>query len=281
MILTADDRLLITSDQGRVWNLETGAELTKLLKPKGWLSDLVLSADECFLAGVAHEGDTSSLTVWETASWKPIRSFARPPAPHSIVFSRDGRSLFAANNDSTILEWGISGRLDSLTKMPNQDRLNILWRTLAQTPDKAYPAVWELLDHPAESVPFLIGKLAPVKPVDERRVRQLLSRLDSESFAEREEASQQLLALGEQTLPLLRQALKDGLSLEAKKRIEGVIESLSRLPTPEQLRLLRALAVLEWSNRPEAVEHLQRLAGSAPSASLTCAAKSAWQRSKH
>lgn len=138
-----------------------------------------------------------------------------------------------------------------------------------------------MLDHPAESLPFLIGKLAPAKPIAEKRVRQLLSRLDSESFAEREEANRQLLALGEQTLPLLRQALKDGTSLEAKKRIEGMIESLSRPPTSDQLRLLRALAALEWSNRPEADEHLQRLAGGAPSASLTRAAKSAWQRSKH
>lgn len=144
-----------------------------------------------------------------------------------------------------------------------------------------YPAVWELLGHPAESVPFLIGKLAPVKPVEEKRVRQLLSRLNSESFVEREQASRQLPSLGEQTLPLLRQALKDGTSLEAKKRIEGVIESLSRLPTPDQLRLRRAVAVLEWSKRPEAVEHLQRLAAGALSAPLTRAAKSAWQRSKH
>jgi hypothetical protein len=280
MILTADDRLLITSDAGRVWNLETGVELAQL-KTKGWISGLFLSPDECFLAGVANEGDASTLIVWETASWKPIRSFARPPSAHSMVFSHNGRSLFVANSDSTILEWDVSGSFGHKTEKPNQDRLIALWEKLAETPDQGYPAVWELLGHPAESVPFLIGKLAPVKPVEEKRARQSLSRLDSESFAEREEASRQLLALGEQMLPLLRKALKDGTSLEARKRIEEVIESLSRLPTPDQLRLLRAVAVLEWSNRPEAIEHLQRLAGGAPSASLTRAAKAAWQRSKH
>jgi WD40 repeat protein len=280
MILTANDRLLITSDAGRVWNLEMGVELTQL-KSKGWISGLFLSSDERFLAGVANEGDASSLMVWETASWKPIRSFAQPPSSHSMVFSRDGRSLFVANSDSTILEWDVSGSFGHKTEKPNQDRLIALWQKLAETPDKAYPAAWELLNHPAESVPFLIIKVAPVKPVEEKRVRQLVSRLDSESFAEREEAGRQLLALGEQALPLLRQALKDGTSLEARKRIEEVIESLSRLPTPDQLRLLRAVAVLEWSNRPEAVEHLQRLAGGAPSDLLTRAAKAAWQRLKH
>jgi RNA polymerase sigma factor (sigma-70 family) len=273
MILSADDRYLITNDMGRVWNLETGKEQIRLEK-KGEISFLFPSLDKRFLVSAAS-GD---LNVWETSSWKPIRSFASPPSPRSMLLSGDGRSLFVANRDSTILEWDVSGQFGKKTEVPNPDRLNVLWRTLAQTPDKAYTAVWQLLDHPAESVPFLIGKLAPVLPVDEKRVRQLLSRLDSESFADREQASRQLLALGEQTLPLLRQALTDGPSLEARKRIEGVIESLNHLPTPDQLRLLRALAVLEWSNRPEAVEHLQRLAGGAPSASLTRAAKSASQR---
>ncbi|HWG46370.1 MAG TPA: hypothetical protein VN688_26645 [Gemmataceae bacterium] len=44
--------------------------------------------------------------------------------------------------------------------------------------------------------------------------------------------------------------------------------------------MLRALAVLEWSDRAEAGEHLRRLAEGAPSASLTQAAKAAWQRRK-
>jgi WD40 repeat protein len=274
MVLTADDRFLITSDSGRVWDLETGRELTRLVKTKGAVENLFLSPNERFLAGIASEG----LTVWETASWKLVHSFAESPSPHSMVFSRDGRSLFVANSDSTILEWDVSGQFGRKTKAPNQDRLNALWRTLTDAPDKAYPAAWEMLDHPAESVPFLIGKLSPVKPLNEQRVRQLLDQLDSESFAEREEASHQLLALGEQTLPMLRQALREGRSLETKKRVEAVIESLTCGPSPQQLRLLRALAVLEWSGTAEANEHLHRLAGGAGGASVTEAAKTALRR---
>ncbi len=77
---------------------------------------------------------------------------------------------------------------------------------------------------------------------------------------------------------MLRKALKDKPALETKKRIEGVIESLSRGPTPEQLRLLRALAVLEWSDLPSAREHLKRLAEGDQAARITCAAKQARQR---
>jgi len=299
MLLTADDRVLLTGGlfndaTVHAWDMETGKELACIADPslkytsvvgnvfpKPSIDGFALSADERFLAIVSSSGDASSVSVWEMGSWKPIRTFAPIQPPYfgySMVFSRDSRSLFIANIDSTILEWDVSGRFGRKTETPNRDRLNVLWRKLAETPDKAYPFVWELLDHPAESVPFLIEKVSPVKPVEEKRVRQLLAQLDSESFVEREKAGDQLLALGEQIVPILRQALKERLTLEVRKRVEGVIESLNRGPTTEQLRLLRALAVLEWSNRPEGIEHLRRLAGGAPSASLTCAAQAAWQR---
>jgi RNA polymerase sigma factor (sigma-70 family) len=299
MLLTHDDRILLTGGlcdaAVRAWDMETGKLLATLADPslkrtseeqavpssQLGIAGLFLSADERFLAVVSMRSDTSAISVWETASWKLVRAFA-PTRPRnhaqSGVFSRDGRFLFVANSDSTILEWDVSGRRGRKTDAPSKDRLNGLWRTLTETPDKAYPAVWEMLDHATESVPFLKDKLSPVEPIQEKRVRQLLDRLDSESFPEREEASRQLRALGEQAVPLLRQALKERLALETKKRIEGVIEALTAGPSPEQLRLLRALAVLEWSDLAEADEHLRRLADGAPSASLTRAAKAALRR---
>ncbi|HZV07763.1 MAG TPA: sigma-70 family RNA polymerase sigma factor [Gemmataceae bacterium] len=299
LLLTADDRVLITGGLWNdatvhAWDMETGKELARLVDPSlkhastvetgpspPAINGLALSVDERFLAIVSSWGESSAVSVWETSSWKLVRSFA-PTQPryyaNSMIFSRDGRSLFVSNSDSTILQWDISGRFGHEDKIPNRDRLNVLWRTLAEAPDKAYSSAWELLDLATESVPYLIDKLTPNKPIDELRVRRLLGQLDAESFAEREEASRQLLALGEQTLPVLRKALKDKPALETKKRIEGVIESLSRGPTPEQLRLLRALAVLEWSDLPSAREHLKRLAEGDQAARITCAAKQARQR---
>jgi hypothetical protein len=86
------------------------------------------------------------------------------------------------------------------------------------------------------------------------------------------------LTLGEQIVPRLRQALNDGPSLEMKKRLERVVESLRRGSTLEQLRLLRALAVLEWSGTREAGEHLRRLSGGAAEARLTQEAKASLAR---
>jgi WD40 repeat protein len=292
LLLTADDRVLISGGLSkdtkvRVWDMETGKELASFTAPpskeRGSVGGLALSTDERLLSVIFDRDDAATVSVWETGSWKAVRMF--PPArglkgSASMVFSRDGRSLFVSNIDSTILEWDVSGQSGRKTEMVNRDRLSVLWQTLALTPDKAYPAMWEMLDHPAESVPFLIDKVSQVKPVEEKRVRQLLIRLDSESFAEREEVSRQLFSLGEQIVPILRQAMKERLTLEVRKRVEGAIESLNRAPTPEKLRLLRASAVLEWSNRPEAVEHLRHLASGAPPASLTQAAKAAERRLK-
>jgi WD40 repeat protein len=313
LILTADDQMLLAGMVGNdatvhAWDMETGKELAVLADPalkqtreeqnkavtsRLAIDCLALSPDERFLAVITDRDDDSIVSVWETASWKLLRSFA-PTWPRNrvqaMVFSHDGRSLFVANNDSTILEWDVSGRFGRETKKINNDRLNVLWQLLAETPDKAYPAVWELQDHPAASVPFLIDKVSPVKPMEAKRVRKLLAQLDSDSFAEREEASRQLLALGEQFVPMLRQVLKERPSLEMRRRIERILELLPRnssakqLPrslSPDQQRLLRALAVLEWSGTAEAEKHLHRLAGGTPSASLTHAAKAAWQRRKH
>ncbi|HZV07760.1 MAG TPA: sigma-70 family RNA polymerase sigma factor [Gemmataceae bacterium] len=304
MLLTGDDRVLLIGDLEKdatvyAWDIGTGKEIARMtdpsLNPPGddlnWRTQpgilgLALSADERFLAVVSSWRYVSAVSIWETGSWKLVRAFA-PVAPRNhvktMVFSRDGRSLLTANGDSTILEWDVSGRGANSRRpqdgeVPNVDRLNDLWRMLAETPDKAYPAVWEMLDHPTQCIPFLREKLTPIQSIEEKRVRQLLAHLDSDSFEEREKASQQVLALGEQFLPILRQTLNDRPTPEIKKRLERILESLSRGPSPEKQRLLRALAALEWSDRREAGEHLRRLAGGAPSAYLTQAAKTAWQR---
>lgn len=303
LLLTADDRILL-ADTGpmnavQAWDMETGRELgrmadpslmpmSKEYNPRSWptISGLALSADERFLALVAIRDGASSLSIWETGSWQFLRAF--PPSEarndgQTMLFSHDGSSLFAANSDSTILQWDVSGRLTNGRRPPagealKEDRLNILWQRLADDPDKAYPAVWEMLDHSADAVPFVIGKVSPVGAREEKRLQQLLGQLDSDSFAEREEASRQLLAGGADFLPRLRQALKDRPSLETRKRLERILESLKAGPPREQLRVGRALAMLEWSGRPEAEQHLRRLAAGVPSASLTRAAAAACQR---
>jgi RNA polymerase sigma factor (sigma-70 family) len=299
MILTADDRLLITGGLWNdaavhVWDMQSGNQLATLADPSLTatsepqnvptlqlaISNLALSVDERLLTMVTNSGDTSMVSVWETNSWKLVRAFVpnRPRHANSVVISQDGRSVFVANSDSTILEWDVTGRHGKKAEPLLEGRLDKLWQALAESPDKAYPALWEMESHPAEAVRFLKTKLTAALAANEKEVRKLLAQLDADSFQDREQASRMLSELGEPALAILRKALKEDLSNEAKTRIEKIVQTLSTDLTPDQHRMLRALAVLEWSRLTEADELLHKLADGEASARLTKAAKEAENR---
>jgi hypothetical protein len=297
LLVTADDRTLITGGRRhdetvKVWDLATGKELATLVdpgvaapgvaEPPGGgvaVSGLALSADERFLAAVTGHAGSSSVTVWDTGSWKLIKAFppARPQAhAASVVVARDGRSVFVAYHDSTILEWAVTDR-PGKAAIPTAARLDELWRTLGD-PERGYAAAWELLDHPAEAVALVKSKLSPAAPLDPKAVTEVVRKLGSDVFREREEAGKKLVALGEAAVPLVRSAAGGDLSAEGKDRAEKVIAALTAGLAPEHLRQRRAVAVLEWSQRPEAVEHLRTLAKGDPNARLTTEARAALRR---
>jgi len=301
MLLTADDRTLITGGLWndatvRVWDLASGKELATLVdpavsvpsvaEPKGGetsaIGGLELSADERFLAVLTGSGGASSIGVWDTGSWKLVKAF-QPAKPRcdaaSLALARDGRSVFAAYLDSTILEWDVSGRFgEPIRAAPNREQLDALWRDLADQADKGYAAAWQLLDHPAEAVGLIKSKVSPARPVDAAAVKELVRKLGADSFRDREEAAKKLMALGDAALPIIREAVGAILSAEVKERVEKVIAALTAGLTPDQLRVRRAIAVLEWSARADADEHLRKLAGGDPSARLTAEAKMAVTR---
>jgi hypothetical protein len=70
----------------------------------------------------------------------------------------------------------------------------------------------------------------------EAAVAALLPRLASDSFAEREKATAELLALGERAIPAIHAALGMSGDLEVQTRLRGVLEKLE----PERVRALEA-----------------------------------------
>jgi hypothetical protein len=101
--------------------------------------------------------------------------------------------------------------------------------------------------------------------------RKLLADLDGDSFEAREAAVKRLKELGLQAEPALRAALQAKPSLEQKRRIEALLAELVVVPppTPEELRQLRAVIVLERIDSPEARHLLEELAKGPQSARLT------------
>jgi hypothetical protein len=91
-------------------------------------------------------------------------------------------------------------------------------------------------------------------------VAKLMSDLDSEDFAVRDQASKDLRNLGRLIVPALRKALEGNPSLEGKRRLEELIEDAAKAtPPPEMLRVGRALETLELIGGPDARQAMEAL----------------------
>ena len=80
--------------------------------------------------------------------------------------------------------------------------------------------------------------------------------------------------------PALETAARESFSVETKRRLEKIIEALeTQKVAPDNLRAVRAVEVLERIGGAKATAHLRMLAGGAPHACLTKAAKESLRRS--
>jgi hypothetical protein len=160
--------------------------------------------------------------------------------------------------------------------------LENLWGDLGtDDPVKAHRTIAALVAQPTRTVSFLKGRLQPVPAPSRCQLARLLANLDSENFAERQKATQELEQFAEAVEPALRQALQGRSSLEAGRRIQRLLEQVKteRLqPSSDRRRAVRAVEVLEQIGDPRARRVLATLAGGASAAQLTTEAKTALER---
>src|SRR5262249_10643236 len=154
--------------------------------------------------------------------------------------------LVAGGRDNTLLVWDVTGRLRG-GKLRAADlsakELEALWDDLGGLDAAAAQrAFWTLAASPGQSLPLLQKRLPPLPVPKQERVTQLLADLDSDQFAVREAAREELEKLDEAVEPALRQALAGKPSPEAKRRMENLLD---RLEGSERLRVSRAVGVLE------------------------------------
>lgn len=121
----------------------------------------------------------------------------------------------------------------------------------------------------------------PASPADPKRLAKAIADLDSEQFSVREKALQELEQFVDEIAPTLKRKLAEETnSLEVRRRIERVLEKLdkSAIPSPEELRYIRAVQVLELIGAPEAKELLKSLANGTEGARKTMEAKASLER---
>jgi RNA polymerase sigma factor (sigma-70 family) len=200
----------------------------------------------------------------------------------ALAFTRNGKALVSGSTDSTALVWDVAALAPAAPKIeePGAKRLDEMWKELAGDAGKAFVAASELSASPKAAVALLAERVKPVTEPDAKSVAGRIADFDSDSFDVRQAAATELGRLGELVRPALDEALKKGPSAEARRQIEGLLGRL-KLGGPlsaEDLRLLRAVEVLEWVGTPEARKLLAGLAKGAAGARLTRTAAESLQR---
>jgi RNA polymerase sigma factor (sigma-70 family) len=300
MGLTPDGQCLLTTtyipspdrradNQGpstvRLWELASGKERLAITDVKrGYQHDftrLAVAPDGRTLATVRHD---RTMQLWDLATGKELLRMPGHDAPvDSLAFSPDGRRLATGHYDSTILVWDIAAayKRRPRPRPAEASELETWWRHLAGDAPQAHRAIWGLAGVPAQAMPLLRDRLRPANALPARELQRLVQDLDSSEFRRREEASRRLSALGEDAEPTLRQALANKSSAEVRRRLERILNGPRQIPSPDLLRSLRALQILEAIGDQPARRLLGNLAAGAPSSRLTREAQAALGRLPH
>jgi len=266
----ADGRLVVRS-------LSDGRELYSFKGPArpNWVTvPLELSRDGRVLA---VNNDLGEIELLEMATGKTRRALA---GGWDYVFTTDGRALLSASGDTTILVWDVGRRSETPRGRLSGKELESLWRALAaEDAGNADVAIWTLVNSGEQAVAFLQTRLKPVPAPDRARVAALVADLANVQFAARDKAARELERLGELAEPALQKALTSSPSLEARRRIERLLSQLREpVSSPEKIRMIRAVEVLEHIGTVAAREVLSTVAQGAPEARLTREAQSALLR---
>jgi WD40 repeat protein len=305
---TADGKKLLTGENQttatdpslppvRVWDAATGREVRRLLDYTRPLWPLAFSPDGRSVASVrgpepgaggapaGQEEGASAVYLYETATGQPRRRFpGHRYGARELTFSPDGKWLVSTGSgDPTVLVWDVlasAGASPARAATPPAKEGEVLWADLGDSDaGKAYRAMCTLIRQPALAVPLCRERLRPAAPANAAQVDRLVADLDSAQFRLRRDAEQALARLGEQAEAAMLQILQGKPSLEARRRLEGLLERLAGPVTdPERLRELRGVEVLERIGTPEARHVLAALTQGTPEARLTREARESLAR---
>jgi WD40 repeat protein len=283
MAFSPDSRLLVVMRSDRrlaLLNAASGEPVRLLDVGEGPLSTPPLFTPDgrtlVTAMGSASGPSKHLVQVWEVATGgELVRWTGHQDTVRELALSADGRRLVTMSADHTALVW-------DLAHLAGADRpaADARWAELASLEAKrGRRAIEALAAEPAAAIAFLRERLRPAAVPDAKQVARWIDELGSDDFDQRQEAEQAIDRLEELAGPALEKALAAKPSLEARRRIETLMKKLHGLAlTPEQVRAIRAVQVLEELSLPEARRLLEALAHGAPEARLTAEASAALSR---
>jgi len=231
---------------------------------------------------IATGGSDGVVRMWDVGTGKEVHQFkGHDGAVSSIAFAANGKRLVSGSADTTALIWDTPATAPQANLEIDATRADALWADLASgDATKAYQAIVAFRAGAKTAVPFLKERVKAVPAPDPKKLEQLIADLDSNQFATRTKANDELEKMGKLAKGALDQAMATGPNLEMRQRLERLLEKLvtGAAPPPEQLRIHRSLEVLEWIGTPEARDVLQSMAKGAAGADLTVDAKTSLDR---
>ncbi len=251
-----------------LWEVASGKERCRLKQRSRQVTDLVFTPDGSLIATAARDnsiGPAEPIHLWEAATGEEVgRLSGHSSTVESLAFSPDGKVLVSGSCDTTILFWDpwtmIAARKPPAGKL-DRDRWNGVWRDLKEEDGvRAYQAIDILARSPNEAIAFLRQALQFGPVPDVRVLARLISDLDDDNFATREQASAQLARIGPPAGLALRRALEGKPSAEARRRLTELVTRLEEQRSgPERLRTHRVIETLERIGTAEAKKVLQEL----------------------
>jgi len=223
---------------------------------------LDFSADGQLLAlGDSH----GAVTVYDLAENAPVHVLHGHDSPVVYVhWHQSDQRLMSAELGGTILFWDTAPCLEQRTRPElSEAKLAKLWESLADTDaEQALRATLTLCRGGDEVIAYIRNHLARA-PQDAPGIAALIRQLDSDRFAERENAAAKLASLGPEAADAMRAAIPTAKSAEVRHRLRSLLARLD-VPAdrwPELLRQRRAEVVLRRIGTEDAHRLLEQLNG--------------------
>lgn len=245
----------------------------------------VFSADGRMLISCGIGPRTGSMVVWEVATGRERLRFPDPRTSDNVIpetFSPDHRTLATGCEDGTTLLWDLTGHGSpgrKLLRLSPRD-LEARWTDLAGADAaRAYRSIWALALRPVQAVALLKERLHPATAPSPQRIARLLTDLDDDNYDVRQAAMAELQRASDLVRPALERTRKSRPPLEVRRRVEQLLKRLDNpFLSPQRLRMIRALEVLENAGTPEARRLLERFARGAPESRLAREARASLER---